>query len=448
MKKNYSIRGMHCRSCEILLEREISKIPGVKHVEVDHKRGVAEVKFSHGAAPDDLIAKAVNDAGYTLGEARRLPWLSRDGEEWFELALGMCFLFLAGLIVAATGLLKAFDATFSSTPTYAAVLVIGLTAGISTCMAVVGGLVAGFSAAYAETHQYATRFERFKPNLFFGAGRLISYAVLGGAIGALGGAVKISAGMTGVLMVGAGLVMLMMGLKLTGISPKLSNMSFALPKRLGRLFGTRKDGETYSHQGAFLGGALTFFLPCGFTQAMQLYAITTGSFVSGATVMFLFALGTAPGLLGIGGLAAALKGKTARIFFRFVGLAVLLLGFFNISNGFAAGGWQFALPASNAGAPASAVAELQNGEQIARMDQLAGGYQPNAFTVRKGVPVKWIITSKSAYTCAASIRMPAYGIGTFLNAGENIIRFTPTETGAVRFTCGMGMYSGTFNVVE
>ncbi|NCP77121.1 sulfite exporter TauE/SafE family protein [bacterium] len=41
-------------------------------------------------------------------------------------------------------------------------------------------------------------------------------------------------------------------------------------------------------------GALTFFLPCGFTLAMQAYAITTGSFITGALTMMAFALGTAP----------------------------------------------------------------------------------------------------------------------------------------------------------
>jgi sulfite exporter TauE/SafE len=46
--------------------------------------------------------------------------------------------------------------------------------------------------------------------------------------------------------------------------------------------------------GAFISGALTFFVPCGFTFAMQLYAMQTGSFWMGAVVMLLFAGGTLP----------------------------------------------------------------------------------------------------------------------------------------------------------
>jgi plastocyanin domain-containing protein len=86
--------------------------------------------------------------------------------------------------------------------------------------------------------------------------------------------------------------------------------------------------------------------------------------------------------------------------------------------------------------------------QVVNMTQTASGYSPNKFTVKKGVPVKWVIDSQNAFTCAASIRMPAYNIAQFLQAGSNVITFTPTATGPVRFTCGMGMYSGTFTVVE
>ena len=82
------------------------------------------------------------------------------------------------------------------------------------------------------------------------------------------------------------------------------------------------------------------------------------------------------------------------------------------------------------------------------MTQTSGGYSPNNFTVKKGIPVKWVIDSRDAYTCSASIRMPAYNIAQFLQAGQNVITFTPTQAESVRFTCGMGMFSGTFTVVE
>lgn len=441
---------MHCRSCEILLEKNISQIEGVKWVNVSYKKGIAEVEFSNNQPNDTAVARAVNEGGYSLGQSGRLPWFTSDGETWFEIMLGVSALLLLFMALKITGVLDGIGTNFGASPTYPIVFVIGLTAGISTCMAVVGGLVAGFSASYAETHQYATRWERFKPNLFFVMGRLVSYALLGGLIGTLGSAVKLSTGFTGLLVAAAGMVMLYMGLKLTGISPKLSNISLALPKKLGRMLGMKKQDDGYSHKEALIGGALTFFLPCGFTQAMQIYAITTGSFSSGAAIMFLFALGTMPGLLGIGALTSVLKGTPARIFFRFVGLVVLILGLFNVANGYNLSGITLSLPSFGSGgvAVAAPLAPIENGVQVVNMAQNAGGYNPNSFTVKKGIPVKWVIDAQNAYTCSASIRMPTYNIAQFLQAGQNVITFTPTQVGNIRFTCGMGMYSGNFNVVE
>ena len=86
--------------------------------------------------------------------------------------------------------------------------------------------------------------------------------------------------------------------------------------------------------------------------------------------------------------------------------------------------------------------------QIIRMTQSANGYSPNIFTIKKGQPVKWIITSTNPFTCASSIMMRAYGINRGLKKGENIIEFTPTKVGEIKFSCTMGMYTGKFIVKE
>jgi sulfite exporter TauE/SafE len=84
--------------------------------------------------------------------------------------------------------------------------------------------------------------------------------------------------------------MILLGLNLTNISPRLGSFSLKLPK----IFGQHISGEGESKWSTFLTGAATFFLPCGFTLAMQAYAITTGSFITGALVLAFFALGTTP----------------------------------------------------------------------------------------------------------------------------------------------------------
>jgi hypothetical protein len=180
---------------------------------------------------------------------------------------------------------------------------------------------------------------------------------------------------------------------------------------------------------------------------MQVYAVSSGSFVGGAVIMGFFALGTAPGLLSIGGLISSLKGTTAKKFFKIAGVVVILFALFNISNsltlaGISFGGSKNLLVESYK----DKNVELVNGVQIVRMKQKNNGYFPNSFTLKRGIPVRWVIDSDGPYSCAASILVKKFGISRNLVRGENVIEFTPTELGIVPFSCGMGMYTGVFNV--
>ncbi|MEK7067922.1 MAG: cupredoxin domain-containing protein, partial [Patescibacteria group bacterium] len=91
---------------------------------------------------------------------------------------------------------------------------------------------------------------------------------------------------------------------------------------------------------------------------------------------------------------------------------------------------------------------IENGQQIVRMAETNSGYSPNEFTIKKGVPVRWVIDAQAPYSCASSIIMSKFNIRKNLVAGENIIEFTPTETGRIDFSCSMGMYRGAFYVVD
>ena len=248
----------------------------------------------------------------------------------------------------------------------------------------------------------------------------------------------------GLLTIAVGLVMIFLGLKLVEIFPALRDKTITLPKGLAKLLKINQENREYSHRSTMLTGALTFFLPCGFTQAMQLYAVSTGSFTQGFLIMGLFALGTAPGLLTVGGLSSIFKGKKARLFFAAAGVAVIMLGWLNIANGrHLAFQGRVDAPDNNS----TNTTQTTSGEvQEVRMTQNSYGYSPNQFVVEKGRRVKWIITSTNNFSCASSLVMPKYGISRDLQKGENIIEFTPTQTGEIPFSCSMGMYRGKFTV--
>ncbi len=446
--KTISIKGMHCKSCEILIEDELKKIEGVEKVDISHRTGETTIHYSGSHLQHADIAHAVKEAGYELGKNSSLPFFSTRKADYTELAfagivVGLLYFILNDLGVFDMAFAKAND--FSSLPV---VLLVGLTAGVSTCMALVGGLVLGVATKYAQNKPFATATEKFIPHIFFNLGRIVSFFILGGAIGLAGSVVNLSISAMGFLIILVGVIMVILGLQLLNIFPWLNTVSFTLPKTVSKLFGiSGKKNAEYSHTNAMLLGALTFFVPCGFTQSIQLFAITTGSFMSGALTMAVFAIGTMPGLLGLGGLTSFIKGRTSGFMYKLIGIIVVALALFNISNGMTLAGLKKTLVK-----PTSQVQDqyvkIENGVQVVRMEQNARGYHPNQVTIKKNVPVKWIIKSVYPYSCASSLVSEKLNIRTLLTEKEQVFDFTPKETGDIPFSCSMGMYWGNFSVVE
>lgn len=432
------IRGMHCSSCEILVGENLKKVPGVSAVKVDQSKAEAVVQYKTKKPTDEEISKAIKNAGYEVGEPEKLPWISKDPSDYKNLFFAG-FILLILYSIAKSLNIGSLEVGSQNSGILVA-LFVGLVAGVSTCMALIGGLVLSLSARHAELHPEATSLQKFRPHLYFNLGRILGYSFLGGLVGLIGSAFKPSTNLLGILTMVVGGVMLFFGLKLVEIFPVLKNKSITLPSGLAKVFGLDKEVKEYSPKSSMVMGALTFFLPCGFTQAMQLYAVSTGSFWQGAAIMGLFAFGTSFGLLGIGGLTSVFKGQKAKVFFAAAGIAVIILGWTNIANG-----------SRLIGQPVSSSnqAVVENGDyQIVRMTQSGSGYNPNTFTVQKGKPVKWIVTSQSSFSCSSFLVMPKYGISQGLKPGENVITFTPTETGEIPFSCSMGMYRGKFIVTD
>jgi len=446
------VKGMHCRSCELLIEEKLKEIEHVVEVYVNYRLGEATIHHHEENTPEmHSIRKAIAEAGYEVGTPDKLPLLTKNKREYANLGVAFLILMVTYLVFKSLGLANISFGQNLSSPGWGLIVVIGLVAGFSTCMALVGGLSLGLSSKFAENHPTATPAEKFRPHIFFVIGRILSYILLGGLLGSLGTVFKLSAMANGIITLLVGVAMLLMGLQLINIFPRLNRFKLSLPKGVSRAFGINRKNKEYSHKNSMIMGALTFFLPCGFTQAMQLYAVSTGSFSQGALTMGLFALGTAPGLLSIGGVTSLVRGNFKERFFKVAGLAVIFFGLFNLNNGYTLASLN--LGGVGAGSNQEIVVNdpnvtLENGVQVVRMIENNGGYSPNKFSIKKGVPVKWIIDAQAPYSCASSIMIPKLGIQKSLTAGENIIKFTPNEVGKLPFSCSMGMYTGVFNVYD
>ncbi len=449
---NVSIKGMHCPSCEMLIEEQLKDVDNVKSASIDYKTGFATIYYDGEKPNNHNINKAILDAGYEVGIQDKLPLVTKDKHEYSNLGIAFLVLMVLYLVFRGFGLTNINLMPNLSSPSFGLIIVIGLVAGFSTCMALVGGLLLGISTKFIKNNPQATPKEKFRPHLFFVLGRILSYAFFGAILGSLGAIFKLSSTVNGIITLLVGGVMLLMGLQLINIFPRLSRFKISLPKEISQAFGVNQKQGEYSHTNSMLIGALTFFLPCGFTQAMQLYAMSTGSLFSGALVMGLFAIGTAPGLLSVGGVTSLVHGNFKERFFKVAGLAVIFFGLFNLNNGYTLASLNInGLNNSNKGIESvvnDPNVSLENGVQVVRMVEGNRGYSPNSFSIKKGVPVKWIIDAQAPYSCASSIVVPQLGIENNLKPGENIIEFTPTEIGKLSFSCSMGMYTGVFNVYD
>ncbi len=446
------IRGMTCRSCELLLEESLGTVPGVQHVRVRRTRSCATILIGNQPVDEAALERAVEEAGYSVGH-EHVPWFSRDIATYFHLVLGIAVLGMFALGFTISGFaLPTFGANATSL-TFSVALLVGLTAGFSTCMALIGGLVLAVSARFSQDHTHLTRWQKFQPHLAFNLGRVVGFALLGGLLGSLGSVLQLSDRVIAILTLVVGLVMLLIGIKITEVSPRIARFTPTLPR-----FLQWKRGDTLRRGpplvGAVVSGALTFFLPCGFTLAMQLAAMNAGSFGAGALIMAAFALGTVPGLLSIGGLTSVVHGRFAKVFFATAGVLVIALGIFNLRTSYAT----LFPPTATAGVvitggqapqaqPGTTTPPPVEGTETITMTQDGGGYNPTMLTVHAGSRVRWIVTSTNAYTCASALRIPSLGISKQLVVGENVIEFVPQQVGEIPFSCSMGMYRGTIKVL-
>ncbi|MDP3957831.1 MAG: sulfite exporter TauE/SafE family protein [bacterium] len=440
-----NIAGMTCRSCEMLTEDELANVPGVEKVKTHFRSGIAEIFYGNKEPNRGALERAIRNAGYEVGKGER-PWVTRDMGAWVELLFALGIVFVLFIIAKSLGL---FDISLGASERLSSipfVFLLGLVAGLSTCMAMVGGLVLAVSARYSEMHPTASVRKKFLPNVYFNVGRVGGFAIFGGLLGALGASFQLSPLSVGAVTLLVATVMLLMGFQLLELFPRLSAWKLTLPKSIARVFGIQSHvKKEYSHSRTMFLGMMTFFLPCGFTQLTQLFVVTTGSPIVGALTMGIFALGTAPGLLGIGGVAAAAKGTFRRFFFKSAGIAVIALGVFNFQNGYAL--VKLGPDQSRGSVVAKTFAPAKDA-QVIRITQKANGYFPSTLTVKKGRPVKLIVDSQDSYTCARSFMMPKVGVRTILQPGENIFEFTPDKAGPLPFSCSMGMYRGVINVVD
>lgn len=326
MEKTYTfhVAGMHCKSCVLMTESELCDVPEISRAKTSLAKNSVEVTGDFGDKSQEMIAEELTRVlaknGYSLSAEKIMPQ-----KKWSDFKVAVPIAIAFAILFVVLQKLNIVNLVDTSTVSYGTAFIIGIIASLSTCMAVVGGLVLSMSATFAKDG------DKIKPQILFHTGRIIAFFVLGGVIGAIGSAFTLSTNATVVLGIILGLVMLVLGINLLDVFGFTKKLQPSMPKFISqRALSLTKLNHRLT---PVLIGVATFFLPCGFTQSMQLYTLGTHSFLTGGLTMLAFAVGTLPVLALVSFSSLSIhKSSQAGVFFKSAGLIVILFALFNIIN--------------------------------------------------------------------------------------------------------------------
>lgn len=438
------IRGMTCVSCQNKIEKTLRNTAGIKSVQVSYIDGFADISFFENEITLQSITTLIQGLDYTV-----LP--NKDSHQIQKKQVAGVLVIIPSLyyLMQQFGILNLFTPSQLADVSmgHGMLFIIGLMTSVH-CVAMCGGVNLSQCVQNEKTGNGKNdALSTLRPSLLYNLGRVISYTAVGFVVGGLGSLITFSNTMQGTIKLIAGIFMIIMGLNMLGIFPWLRRFQPRIPFLFSHSIENKKVGK-----GPLLVGLLNGLMPCGPLQAMQIYALSTGSPFAGALSMFLFSLGTVPLMFGLGALSSYLGKRFTNKILTVGAVLVVVLGMSMFSQGWSLSGWGF--PQIFSGSLSSKAdtdknnVKVENGVQIVNSTLASGSYP--SITVEKGMPVKWIINAPegSINGCNNRIFIPEYNIEYQFKTGENIIEFTPSKAGSFPYSCWMGMIRSSIRVVE
>lgn len=493
-KVQLHIGGMTCVSCQNKIQKELKRTKGILSATVSYSNGTAEIIYDKNKTSLKKIIAVIENLDYQVVQEKTVTCM-----DLVKMVCTSAIIILLYLLLQSLGVLNLLvPSQLADTKMgYGMLFVIGFMTSVH-CIAMCGGINLSqcIPRAGVQESEKNRKLSTLYPSFFYNLGRVCSYTAVGFVLGLvgflIGGGTEVGMSrlLQGILKIIAGLCMVIMGINMLGIFPWLRKFTIRMPGFLARKIGREKARSSRP----FVVGILNGFMPCGPLQSMWIVALAAANPFAGALSMFLFSLGTVPLMLGLGFLVSALGKKFTDTVMTVGAILVVVLGLAMLSQGGALSGWLgpdlllllvivfccigillsipvkkrmtkyllrmvcFFLVAGscilwhNLGTlflnPAESLTEVVDGVQVINSTLEPGRY-PN-ITVLAGVPVKWVIDAPegSINGCNYKMMIPDYDLVHTFQTGENVLEFTPEETGTVRYSCWMGMIYGNIFVTD
>lgn len=489
--KHFHIGGMTCVNCQNRIRQKLTGLRGIKKVSVSYQTGIAQIEFDPSLISLDRIRHVIEELGYEV-----LPE-NRAAQPGILTVIGyLAIIIVLYVLLEYLGILNLLvpSQLADNTMGYGMLFIVGLLTSVH-CIAMCGGINLSQCLPVGNPDCGAKNRSAFLPSLLYNLGRVVSYTVIGFLLGLagllLGGTTGagVPALLQGCLKLLAGAVMVIMGINMLGLFPWLRRLNLKMPDFVAKRIGKKKTSD----RRPFVIGMLNGLVPCGPMQSMQILALASGNPLAGGLSMFLFSLGTVPLMLGLGTLVSALGKRFARGVMNVGAVLVTVLGLAMLSQGGSLSGmllpdtllfiiiclcligiavsiplrrktdrvisilvalalvitagavWQHF---DNNQTPSGSDVQIADDVQLVS-SRLQPGQYPT-ITVQADIPVKWTIDAPagSINGCNYKMLLQEYGIEYAFHEGENIIEFTPTDTGTFFYTCWMGMIRGSIVVTE
>ncbi|TAK58133.1 MAG: sulfite exporter TauE/SafE family protein [Bacteroidetes bacterium] len=201
------------------------------------------------------------------------------------------------------------------------------------CIGMCGFIVLAYSTPAASSAIQEQPTSSTLLHVAYNVGRILSYTVLGAAVGIVGMTIGWMKGIGEYFSIISGIIMLLSGVALLGIIPLSPTISlFSSNGIVTRIQSKLLQKRTIRSKLAI--GLLAPLLPCGILYSMFAKAAATGDVFQGALTMGFFALGMTPALMTLGSFSSFFSARVRKGAEQIAAIMIILMGIALILRGF------------------------------------------------------------------------------------------------------------------
>lgn len=443
-KVTYYVFGMHCAACESIIDKRLSKLDGITESNASLKNNSVDIFYKKGKKPKkEYLNNLFIDLDYTFDENPKANNASNKKVNYMQILTIFLVLGVLYVIINDSNVLSSFAVDEKSS--VFAFFLLGVVASLSSCAALVGGILLSLSSKWKQEYKNEGLMKKSAPFVLFNAGRILSFAILGGFLGVLGSFFQLSVGQSAIFIIAVSIFMGITGLQMMGFK-WARKIYIGLPKSLSKHISNEENFQ--KKYTPFIAGFLTFFLPCGYTLMAQSIALTTGSFFLGMVIMLAFAIGTLPMLSAISfsSIKFSQGSSFAKTFTILIGIFLIIFSIYNINsqlNILGLTSFSDFIQREEVDSTHELGVKIieENGKQVQIVTMEAKGfdYYPSKLTLKANILTKLTVHNTDVVGCAQAMFLNGlYDDVVYLNTPKSEIEFIPKK-GNYKISCTMGM---------